>query len=450
MTDSSAAELVAESSLHDALDAICASGVFRHSPQQQRFLRHLLAKMHKGDLGALREMTLGIELFQRPPEAFDPKKDPIVRVEARRLRERLFRYYAAEGAAATIEVVLPIGRYVPLVRARRLLPAVGPALPATASALEERGWYLMRMRTIEGYRGALDLFTRATEEFVDFAAAYRGVAWARICINGHDGLPPEAIVQRAPIAAAIEKAASIEPAHPHLLILKGAYATRFEQNLALAYSLHNAGIAAAAGMSSMRTSLGWLHLLSGRFMEAEQVFNAAFALDPYGFWHRHNLASLAYVRRQYDAAEELLGEALEIEPTHAVMRLLLARVLMLNGRAAQALEQTQWCMRALPGMAGPQLWRIAALASAGETGSARAALRAFDSSFAGRYVSPVCRAIACNAVGELDRALEWLTMAAEQRDYWLPNVATEPAFDALRGRPEFARTLVSAGLPLVV
>jgi hypothetical protein len=181
-----------EAALADELDAICASGAFRHSPQQQRFLRHLVERFGAGDLAALREMSLAIDLFRRPAGGFDPKKDPIVRVEARRLRERLRRYYALEGERAAIEVVVPIGSYVPMVRARAL-PVVGTvATPASAKLLEDRAGYLMRLRTIEGYRKALELFSRASREFPQLASPYRGIAWARVCTAGYDGVPPEA------------------------------------------------------------------------------------------------------------------------------------------------------------------------------------------------------------------------------------------------------------------
>ncbi|MEO6927572.1 MAG: tetratricopeptide repeat protein [Casimicrobiaceae bacterium] len=447
--DAATAAVNVDPALEGEIDAICASSVFRHSPQQQRFLRHLVAKLRSAELGDLREMTLGIEVFRRHPGAFDPKKDPIVRVEARRLRERLARYYAFEGDAASIEVALPIGRYVPVIRARRPQPAPEASSPASASALEQRAWYLMRTRVIEGYRGALDLFTRATVEFADSASAYRGCAWARICIVGHEGLPPESSVQRELIAAAIERAAFLQPTHPHLLILKGGYVARFEHDLAAAYDLHQAGLVGAEGMSSMRTSMGWWYLLSGRFDEAEQTFQRAFALDPFGFWHRHNLASLAYVRRRYAAAEELLVEALEIEPDHALMQLLLARVHIRNGQSAEAVAETESCMRLLPGMPGPELWRVAALAGARDLVAARTAMHAFDASATAENASPVWRAMAYTAIGNLDRAFDCVVQAVQRCDYWLPNVAVDPAFDALRAHQRFTRAMSAASVPFV-
>jgi len=198
--------LGSDKAMADELDAICASGAFRHSPQQQRLLRHLVARLGAGDIGSLREIPLAIEVFRRPAAQFDPRKDPIVRVEAGRLRERLARYYALEGEHAVIEIVVPIGSYVPLVRQRPPVDPIAAPPPSKATALVQRAAYVMRFRTIEGYRKALELYTRALNEYPECAEAFLGVAWTRICIAGFDAVPPEAGEQRAPMREAIDRA----------------------------------------------------------------------------------------------------------------------------------------------------------------------------------------------------------------------------------------------------
>jgi hypothetical protein len=65
-----------------------------------------------GRFAALREIALGMDFFRRPASTYDPKSDPVVRVEAGRLRQRLDRYYHGEGAAAPFEILLDKGSYV--------------------------------------------------------------------------------------------------------------------------------------------------------------------------------------------------------------------------------------------------------------------------------------------------------------------------------------------------
>ena len=68
--------------------------------------------------GNIKEYSLGLEVFHRG-ESFDPRIDPIVRVQARNLRIRLARYYAGPGAAHPLRIELPKRTYVPVFHAIR-------------------------------------------------------------------------------------------------------------------------------------------------------------------------------------------------------------------------------------------------------------------------------------------------------------------------------------------
>ena len=70
------------------------------------------SKRWKADRGDLKEYRLGLAVFDRP-ESFDPGADPIVRVEARRVRTKLAKYYESEGRHDDVVIELPKGGYVP-------------------------------------------------------------------------------------------------------------------------------------------------------------------------------------------------------------------------------------------------------------------------------------------------------------------------------------------------
>ncbi|MFN0183781.1 MAG: hypothetical protein ACKVQR_08195, partial [Aquabacterium sp.] len=53
---------------------------FAHAPAHQRLLRHLVERTLDGQAAGLKESLLGIEVFQRPADRFDPATDSIVRV----------------------------------------------------------------------------------------------------------------------------------------------------------------------------------------------------------------------------------------------------------------------------------------------------------------------------------------------------------------------------------
>jgi hypothetical protein len=92
------------------LERILASGEFQSSPQLAAFLSFSVNQTLEGKGEALKAYTIATEVLGRP-EGFDPQTDPIVRVEATRLRRALDRYYTSEGAKAELRIVMPRGGY---------------------------------------------------------------------------------------------------------------------------------------------------------------------------------------------------------------------------------------------------------------------------------------------------------------------------------------------------
>jgi hypothetical protein len=101
-----------------ALDRVIASPAFRQTPQLVNFLRFVVETTLAGQEKRIKSYTIGIEAMGRS-ESFDPQSDPIVRVEARRLRRALDAYYAGAGAEDPVGIELARGSYVPRFRHRR-------------------------------------------------------------------------------------------------------------------------------------------------------------------------------------------------------------------------------------------------------------------------------------------------------------------------------------------
>jgi TolB-like protein/tetratricopeptide (TPR) repeat protein len=110
------------------LERIAASVCFRKATRCVLLLRHVTTLTLEGRAGELKEYTLGVTIFERPP-SYDPRIDPIVRLEARRLRLKLSEYYQHEGANNPVIIGLPKGAYVPDFRLRQT-----PELPAAADS----------------------------------------------------------------------------------------------------------------------------------------------------------------------------------------------------------------------------------------------------------------------------------------------------------------------------
>lgn len=95
-----------------ALDRLTAWPEMARSPQLTRFLDYIVNRRLDGDTQSIKAYSIAVDVFGRPAD-FDPQSDPIVRVQARRLRALLDQYYRGPGADETLQIVLPIGRYVP-------------------------------------------------------------------------------------------------------------------------------------------------------------------------------------------------------------------------------------------------------------------------------------------------------------------------------------------------
>jgi TolB-like protein/Tfp pilus assembly protein PilF len=94
------------------LDRILQSPGFTHSDRMARFLRCVVERALAGHGDELKEYLLGVEVFDRKPD-YDPRTDPIVRVEARRLRSKLQEYYEHNGKDSQVHIELPKGGYSP-------------------------------------------------------------------------------------------------------------------------------------------------------------------------------------------------------------------------------------------------------------------------------------------------------------------------------------------------
>ncbi len=124
------------------LERILTSPPLESSPSLCRFLRYAVEETLAGRAVSLKEYSLGVSAFDRGDE-FDPRMDPIVRVQARNLRVRLGQYYAGPGAGDPILIELPKRTYVPVFRSRveevaeTGATAAIPAVPAELAAVAE-------------------------------------------------------------------------------------------------------------------------------------------------------------------------------------------------------------------------------------------------------------------------------------------------------------------------
>ena len=78
------------------LDMMQASPDFKATPQQTSFLRFVVNQTLTGNANRIKGYTVATEVFGRGPD-FDQSIDPVVSIQAGRLRRALERYYLTAG-----------------------------------------------------------------------------------------------------------------------------------------------------------------------------------------------------------------------------------------------------------------------------------------------------------------------------------------------------------------
>src|SRR5262252_4024033 len=121
-----------------ALSRVLNSKHFVHAPMKQKFLR-LTFDFHLSGRGAeLNEYLIGREVFDRD-DSYNPATDPIVRVGAHGVREKLALYYQREGLADEFRLEIPVGSYEPVfIRTWQALPAEAAAVTIAEAEIERQ------------------------------------------------------------------------------------------------------------------------------------------------------------------------------------------------------------------------------------------------------------------------------------------------------------------------
>jgi eukaryotic-like serine/threonine-protein kinase len=161
------------------LERILASTAFASAERPSTFLRFVVEGALAGRTGEIKESVIAIEVLGRKP-SFDSKADPIVRVEAGRLRDRLRAYYQGEGEADRVLIAVPKGGYVPQFSERQ------PPLPTARIEV-------LRLSILPPDRASFDSFAVSPDgRQLAFTAALNGklLLWVRAL----DSLEPEPLI----------------------------------------------------------------------------------------------------------------------------------------------------------------------------------------------------------------------------------------------------------------
>jgi TolB-like protein/DNA-binding winged helix-turn-helix (wHTH) protein/Flp pilus assembly protein TadD len=313
---------------------------------------------------------------------------------------------------------------------------------AEAYQLYILGKYLSRQMTKEGFEKGIEYFEQAIKIDPSYALAYTELAGAYQFMMSRGFLPPKEHNQKIEWAAlkALQIDDTLAEAHASL----GAYKII---NFDWAGAEKDIRRALELDPNSSKANSMYAHYLLGIGRTDEFLRYSIRAGELESMPRGGEVAFAYYMARQYDKAIESYRKNLEKNPNNAYARIVLGETYVANGTPADGVAEME------KGLAldktldkTPERWdryplMAYAYAAAGRRDDALKILKDQQELANERYVSPYNFAIIYTALGDKDRAFEWLTKSVEERIMIIYHLKSRPLFDSLRSDPRYPELL---------
>jgi eukaryotic-like serine/threonine-protein kinase len=291
-----------------------------------------------------------------------------------------------------------------------------------------------------GIDKALLYFSQAVARDSLFAAAYAGVALARVAQglgNFGDYRPNEAFpAARAAAEHALRLDGSLTDAHTSL----GAVMMFYDFLWAGAERELDRSVALDPRNTHARIYRAVLSEWMGRFDDAITDIRAALLVDPLDLTANAELGRAEFFARRYDEAEAQLRRTTELDPNYFRPLVVLGEIFLQQGKLDSADLYMHKALSAAP--ASSRMLSFSALAAvrAGRRDEAVARLDVLRRGVAaGRYIPAFDFAIIYLGLGDRDRTFEWLDKAVD--DHSLRPFLMDPTFDSIRSDARYRALL---------
>ncbi len=319
--------------------------------------------------------------------------------------------------------------------------AAQPTENTEAHQLYLKGRYLWNRRTGENLKKALAYFEQAAEKDPHYALAYSGMADSCVLIPTYSAGTPQNYLPRARAAAqkAVELDDTLAEAHTSL-----AYVFFVDFENAQSVKEFERAISLNPNYATAHQWYGSVLLLAlGRFDQATAEVKRALELDPVSPIIGLSLGAVYTRARRYDEAIAQLRDTVEMHPEFYWGHRFLGWALELKGVTGEAIAEYR---KAFELNDDPVVLAMLAHAkvSVGMQDEARQILARLTEEAKARYVPAYAFAVIHLALGEKDRALDWLEKGARDHDgFYSTYINVDQYLDPLRGDPRF-EALVSA------
>ncbi len=294
-------------------------------------------------------------------------------------------------------------------------------------------YHTLRLTRAETDKG-INYFQQAIEIDPNYALAYTGVARAYLPMALTSGVPSWEVMPKARAAAlrAIEIDETLAEAHATLGLIMFWYDWDWqasEKQYLRALELN---------ANSAESRFSYAHLLSntGRHEHSLAEIKRSRELDPLSLVTNALEGQILFFAGKSDEALDHLQKTIDLDPNFWLSHLFISRVYSEKGMHAEAIAAAKKAGE-LSGNSQSNAYRAYALAKAGKTDEARAVLDELLKLSAEGYVPPYNFAIVYNAIGESDKALDYLEKGHEQKDVRMVFLKVEPKWNNLRTEPRF-------------
>ena len=304
-----------------------------------------------------------------------------------------------------------------------------------AYGLYLRGRFAWNKRNQKGVSEGIRFFEQAIELDPGYALAYTGLADSYALALDYRSVPVHEGFERAKFYArkALELDEGLAEAHASLAWSLFIY----DWDWAGAAAEFRRAIELDPRYATAHQWYGFLLSSQKRFEEAIIESHTAQELDSGSVSVRRSLGYVYFYARRFDQAKYHLRRAIEMNPVAEESYRVLGLILSYAGEHGEA-ERVLREALALPEVASYTKVTLAlALARAGDTGYATQTLEELEAKRSHDYVSPVELVTLYVALGDKDRAIDWMEKAWAERRGWMAYVNVHPVTDTLRDEPRF-------------
>ena len=302
-----------------------------------------------------------------------------------------------------------------------------------------KGRYYWTRRTTLNIRKAIEQFKFATDRDPNYALAFVGLADCYAVLNEYAGTPSSETVPLSRTYA--ERALSLDPqlAEPHATL-------GFVHEHSWQWSEAEMEFKRAITINpNYPTAYHWYSILLkslGRNDEAAAMIKRAQELDPLSSVIAVNISRLYQLQNNDPASIENSLKLIELDPNFGPAHEYLGLSYLRMGRSADAVTALEKAAE-LTNRAGITLGDLGYVyASTGKRAEALDVIKELEGKYArkeaiGQYIAAVYVAL-----GEMDKAFEWLEKDFEARNGKLAEIRWQLQFEALRGDPRYRDLLL--------